>query len=335
MVSFTLPRNVPALLTDSSGIVYEVNPAARLLLGEGALELMNKVLDWPFEDGAVVDWRERQIRLSVLKMPRANCLILHDLDHQERARQQIKQQRLEIESLRSQLRQERELRASRENFTAMIVHEFGTPLSVIRAKSGLLSGYLDRMTKEQIAQHFFYIDFQIKHMVDLLDDLVFINRSSNTQAMCQPEPVELISFCKGLLDQIAHRWEGHEVIFTASSSINAVVLDRRVLHYMLSNLLSNAFKYSPAGREIRLDIQAAGQNIIFSVTDQGIGIPSAELDKVFTPFYRASNASEFNGMGLGLAVVKTSVEGCGGSIKVESQLGKGTTFVVSLPDANS
>jgi signal transduction histidine kinase len=121
------------------------------------------------------------------------------------------------------------------------------------------------------------------------------------------------------------------VVFTTSSRVKTVVLDRRVVHYMLSNLLSNAFKYSPDGREIQLDIQDDGQQIIFTVTDQGIGIPDTELDKIFTPLYRASNAHEYTGMGLGLAVVKTSVEGCGGSINVESKLGEGTTFVVSLP----
>ena len=289
---------------------------AHMLFDRGALELVNKMFDW----------HDRKIRFGILKKLPMNGAMPHKLN---------RQQQLEIESLQTQLRQERELRAMRESFTAMIAHEFGTPLSIIRAKSSLFSSHPDRLSNTQRALYFFNVEAQINHMVDLLGDLVFINRSSNTQTLYQPEPIELIPFCMGLLDQMAYRWERNEVVFSAASSIKMVMLDRRVVQYMLSNLLSNAFKYSPPGREIRLDIQDDGQQMIFSVTDQGIGIPDAELDKIFTPFYRASNANDFTGMGLGLAVVKTSVESCGGSIQVESKLGEGTTFVVSLPHENS
>jgi signal transduction histidine kinase len=276
----------------------------------------------------MLNWNDGKIRVSVPEKTRVNDVMLHKLIH---VHEQSRRQRLEIETLQSQLRQERELRAVRENFTAMIAHEFGTPLSVIRAKNSLLTTYLDPISKPQIAQQFVQIETQINHMVDLIDDLVFVNRSNSTQAMSQPEPIDLVPYCMNLLNQIARRWEGHEVVFTTSSRVKTVLLDRRVVHYMLSNLLSNAFKYSPDGREIQLDIQEDGQQIIFTISDQGIGIPDGELDKIFTPLYRASNAHEFTGMGLGLAVVKTSIEGCGGSIRVESTLGEGTTFIVSLP----
>jgi signal transduction histidine kinase len=295
------------------------------LFNEGVLKMVNKLLGW----------HDRNIRLSVLKQPQVDCVMPHKFNHQDHLMQQLEQQRLEIESLQNQLRQEHELRAIRANFTAMIAHEFGTPLSIIRAKSDYFGTHIDQISKTQFTQYFLQIEAQINQMVDLLNDLVFVNRSDSTQKMCQPEPVELLPFCMALLDQIAHRWEGHEVVFSAASSIKTVIIDRRVVQYMLSNLLSNAFKYSPPGREIRLDIQDDGQQTIFSVIDQGIGIPDAELDKIFTPFYRASNANEFNGMGLGLAVVKTSVEACGGLIKVESRLDEGTTFIVSLPHEKS
>jgi signal transduction histidine kinase len=295
------------------------------LFNEGVLELVNKMLGW----------HDRKIRLSVLKKQHMDCVMPRKFNRQDQPMQPLEQQRLEIESLQNQLRQERELRAMRENFTAMIAHEFGTPLSIIRAKSSLLGNHTDRLSKPQLAQYTDNIEVQINYMLNLLDDLVFINRSNNTQCLSQQEPIELIPFCTGLLEQITHQWGRHEVVLTTSGTIETVILDRRVVQYTLSNLLSNAFKYSPAGRDIRLDIQDDGQFTIFSITDQGMGIPDTELDKIFTPFYRASNAHEFNGTGLGLAVVKTSVEAYGGSIKVESKLGEGTTFVVTLPHGNS
>jgi signal transduction histidine kinase len=155
--------------------------------------------------------------------------------------QQVEQLQLEIKSLQTQLNQERMLKAARENFTAMIAHEFGTPLSIIRAKSSLFSANPDRATKPQLAQFFNNVEVQINYMVNLLDDLVFINRSNSTQSICQCETIELIPFCTAILEQIANQWERHEVVFTTGSSAKTVMLDRRVVHYMLTNLLSNAF----------------------------------------------------------------------------------------------
>jgi signal transduction histidine kinase len=289
------------------------------------LELVKKMLDW----------YNRKVRLSGLNRRNKNGVPLPRLHYHPQSEEQLERLQSEIESLQTQLRQERALRAARENFTAMIAHEFGTPLSIIRAKSSLFSANPDRFSKMQIAQHFQNIEVQINYMVNLLDDLLFINRSNSTQSICQRETIELIPFCNVILEQIANQWERHEVVFTTGNNVKTAMLDRRVVHFTLSNLLSNAFKYSPAGREIWLDVQDDGQHTIFSVTDQGMGIPDAELSEIFTPFYRASNAHKFSGMGIGLAVVKTTVEACGGSVRVESKLGDGTTFIVSLPHQNS
>src|SRR5690349_7730639 len=133
----------------------------------------------------MLNWNDGKIRVSVPEKARVNDVMLHKLIH---VHEQSRRQRLEIERLQNQLRQERELRAVRENFTAMIAHEFGTPLSVIRAKNSLLTTYLDPISKPQIAQQFVQIETQISHMVDLIDDLVFVNRSS-TQSISQSEPI--------------------------------------------------------------------------------------------------------------------------------------------------
>jgi signal transduction histidine kinase len=265
--------------------------------------------------------------MELWQPPAINYVIVLTMTQQD----ELASQSQEIEALRAELQRERELRLTKSSFTAMIAHEFGTPLSVIRAKNDLLSMHLDQFPKERIIQYLHQIEDQVNHMVELLDDLVFINRADSKKSVFQPEQLDLRPFCEKLLDHIALRWGRDEINFAASGDVNNVALDRRLMGYMLSNLVSNALKYSAAGSGVHVTIDGREKDIIFSVRDYGIGITPEDIDRIFTPFFRASNARIFSGMGLGLAIVKSGVEACGGSIQVESRLGEGTVFVVTLP----
>jgi signal transduction histidine kinase len=100
---------------------------------------------------------------------------------------------------------------------------------------------------------------------------------------------------------------------------------------MLRNLLSNAIKYSPQGSQVRLQLVFEQNNVIFHLSDQGIGIPSADQAKLFNAFFRGSNIGLTPGVGLGLVIVKECVDLHGGNIVVDSEVGVGTTFTVTLP----
>jgi signal transduction histidine kinase len=321
---------IGAVLTDPGGVVYAMTPAVEALLGERALHMMNKFVEWPLVDGTELNISDRRIRLEVMETPQSNCILLYDVTAQEELEREWK----DIEVLRQELKMAREISVLKERLTAMIAHEFGTPLSVIRAKCDLLDNHIERLPREKVSQYLHNIEAQVSHLVDLMDDLVFINRAYTAREIFQPEPLDLKPFCQALLDQTIRRWSGRQVTFTCIGQWDGIQLDRRLVRYIVSNLVSNALKYSPAGGEVRVDIHGTDQEIIFSVSDQGIGIPADEVDKVFDPMFRASNAADFNGMGLGLAMVKTSVEACSGTIKVQSEVGKGTTFIVSLPHQN-
>jgi signal transduction histidine kinase len=106
--------------------------------------------------------------------------------------------------------------------------------------------------------------------------------------------------------------------------------DEKLLRQILINLLSNAVKYSPMGSTIYFDL-AYGDQIQLQITDQGIGIPTAELPRLYEAFYRAKNVGNVPGTGLGLAIVKHCVDTHQGEIEVESQIGIGSTFRVTLP----
>jgi signal transduction histidine kinase len=108
-------------------------------------------------------------------------------------------------------------------------------------------------------------------------------------------------------------------------------MDEKLLRHVLTNLLSNAFKYSPADCPVYFRVRTDEHGAVFEVRDEGIGIPEVEQSMLFQPFHRCSNAGDIPGTGLGLAVVKKSLEAHRGSIQVESELGKGTKFVVRIP----
>jgi signal transduction histidine kinase len=108
-------------------------------------------------------------------------------------------------------------------------------------------------------------------------------------------------------------------------------LDERLVRHILVNLLSNALKYSPVDSVVRLTVATRADELVFEVEDAGIGIPEDDLPTLFEPFHRGANAADFDGTGLGLAMVKRCVDVHRGSIVVDSRIGRGTRFSVRLP----
>ncbi len=109
------------------------------------------------------------------------------------------------------------------------------------------------------------------------------------------------------------------------------LLEDVLLRHILTNLLTNAIKYSPPGSPVGFDVARADGQAIFSVADRGLGIPQADRKRLFTPFYRGSNVSTIGGTGLGLVIVRHCVERHGGSLDLQSSEGAGTTVTVHLP----
>jgi signal transduction histidine kinase len=109
------------------------------------------------------------------------------------------------------------------------------------------------------------------------------------------------------------------------------MLDEKLLQHILLNLLTNAVKYSPQEGEVRFELWEQGESLYFRISDQGIGIPQDELERLFEPFHRAKNVGDISGTGLGMAIAKESVDRHGGTIECQSEIGVGTTVTVTLP----
>jgi signal transduction histidine kinase len=141
-----------------------------------------------------------------------------------------------------------------------------------------------------------------------------------------------VAFCRELVDelQLTLKTE-HSISFMCLASCKEACLDEKLLRQFLTNLISNAIKYSPEGGNIQFDLMCRDDTATFRIRDRGIGIPLKDQAQLFEPFYRSSNVGTISGTGLGLAIVKRCVELHGGEIAVESEVGVGTTFTITLP----
>jgi signal transduction histidine kinase len=142
----------------------------------------------------------------------------------------------------------------------------------------------------------------------------------------------LPDFCQGLIEEIKGLCkEGQHIRFSHKGN-REVWIDKQLLRNVIFNLLSNAIKYSEPGKLICFNIQADGKTILIEVIDQGIGIPENDQIHIFDRFFRANNAGNAQGTGLGLNIVQNYVELMGGHVSFTSQVGTGTTFNIALPD---
>lgn len=239
--------------------------------------------------------------------------------------------RLENE-LRQALHKERELSELKSRFIARASHEFRTPLAVILTSSDLLRSYGTRMTPEQRDEKLNRLQKEVRSMAVMLDDLLTISKGEELREF-SPELIDLGSLTRDVAEEIS---DGigmqHRIVVECQGNCANVYADRKLIERIITNLLSNAIKYSPVGSTIEVVAACEITRIVLKVSDQGIGIPEEDQVRLFEAFHRAKNVDHISGTGLGLAIVKQAVELHGGEVSFTSQLGKGTVFIVVLPN---
>lgn len=219
----------------------------------------------------------------------------------------------------------------KSRFVSMVSHEFRTPLTAIMAASDLLKRYSERMTADQKEARLNKIQREIKHMVQLLEDILVIGRAEAGKFPFNPDYINIKEICDDIIEEVKVTYNStHEIGFKCNNLKERVFADEKIIRHITTNLLSNAVKYSPQGSMIYFNL-TFDDYITFEFTDSGIGIPEEDLKNLFEPFHRATNVGDVYGTGLGLAIVKKAVEAHSGDIRVESIPGKGTTFTVKIP----
>ncbi len=232
---------------------------------------------------------------------------------------------------RKALEKEKELGELKSRFVTMASHEFRTPLTTILSSAELLKRYSHKWGEEKKLSHLQHIQAAVKHMTALLNDVLLIGKAEAGKLEFNPISLDVTKFCTELVEEIQLTTDTHHIDFHTQGECHNACMDEKLLRHILSNLLSNAIKYSPAGGNVHFDLIFDQGNAVFQIQDQGIGIPETEQEQLFNSFHRASNVGNISGTGLGLAIVKKAVDLHAGNITVDSEVGVGTTFIVTIP----
>jgi signal transduction histidine kinase len=220
-----------------------------------------------------------------------------------------------------------------------LAHDIKNPLAVVRAGAQLLDRRLSRpvpVDPTVLRAGLKQIENASNRMTLLLDDLLdALAAGTGGHPVVARRPVDLVRLARQVAERYQSTTDQHAVRVESRAETVVGSWDPGRLERVLANLLSNALKFSPDGGEVVVAVRADGDWAELTVRDQGLGIPAAEVDRIFDPFHRCGNVvGRVSGTGLGLPGVRQTVEAHGGSIGVETREGVGTTLRVRLPIAS-
>jgi signal transduction histidine kinase len=221
---------------------------------------------------------------------------------------------------------------ARQDMIATVSHDLRNPLSVVALTLGRLRGMPEVV--ERAGGSLDRAQVALSRVNRLLDDLLEIARieAGALNLACERTwPAELVADAVNLHRPLADQ-RGIDLRVASGEDLPAVSVDRHRVGQVLSNLIGNALKFTPSGRSVEVSAHAAGACVCFVVADTGPGIPADQLPRLFDRFYRAPGVKE-SGTGLGLAIVKGIVEAHGGTVRAESELGRGTRMLFEIPMA--
>ncbi len=238
------------------------------------------------------------------------------------------------EELREALETEKELGELKSRFVTMASHEFRTPLSTILSSAFLLDKYSDSVPREKRSLHIQRIKNAVSGMKSILEDFLSLGRLEEGSLKANVEVVTAEE-CFVEIEETVREMEtvlkpGQQINFERSGNYE-VTFDKHLLKNILLNLLSNAIKFSPENSIINIAAKLKNNEIEVAVKDSGIGIAEEDKYHLFERFFRAKNAGNIQGTGLGLHIVTKYLEIMNGTIELESKLDEGSCFTIHIP----
>jgi two-component system sensor histidine kinase SenX3 len=227
----------------------------------------------------------------------------------------------------------RQLEAIRTDLVANISHELKTPVGAIGLLAETLQGEEDRDIAERLANR---INAEAMRIAQIIEDLIELSRIESVDG-AGSAIVELAEVASDAVESLRTAAIQAEVSvqLVILSADTRIVGERRQLLSAIGNLIDNAIKYSDSGTVVDVTVEAVANDVVVKVADQGIGIPTRDIDRIFERFYRVDQARsrQTGGTGLGLAIVRHAVVNHEADIDVESRLGEGTTFTMRFPSS--
>lgn len=227
--------------------------------------------------------------------------------------------------------------SSRDEFLSIISHELKTPLTSLKLQTQstqrkINKGKTEELTLDKLSQLFVKNENQINRLIRLVDDMLDITRIHSGRLSYHLKQADLCKIARDVYDRHKEQFENLHIPLTCKTKGEIIgEFDNERIEQVINNLLTNALKYG-LGKEVVIDVKRAGDDQCrIMVIDQGFGIDPKNFEVIFKKFERVISADEVSGLGIGLFISKQIVEAHGGKIWVESELNKGSTFIVELP----
>jgi len=273
--------------------------------------------------------RTNELDKAIKELKDINTALELEVSDSKMAEEKLQKNR---EELSVAYEKEKELGELKTRFVTMASHEFRTPLSTILSSVSLISKYNLPEQEEKKFKHIDRIKSSVNNLTSILNDFLSIGKLEEGKTHFTPSDFNIVHFSSDIVNELKDVCKKGQLIeHVHRGTIIDVKLDKNLTRNICLNLISNAIKYSPEGAVIRFTTDTEQNNLQIKVQDQGIGIPENEQIHMFERFFRAKNASNIQGTGGGLNIVKKYSEIMNGNIQFNSKLNEGSTFIVNLP----
>lgn len=236
------------------------------------------------------------------------------------------------EKLLESLTKEKELSDIKSRFVSLASHELRTPLTAIQSRIDIAKIHTERNGETLMLKQLEVMQEEMDKIANITDKVLLAGKIDQDTVSLNLQETKLDDFLNDLCEfKLEEKHRDVKIEFTQSGEPQPVLIDRSFAGYLFCNLIGNAIKYSLEDKAVKIHIEYADNSVSIHISDKGIGIPKEELKDIFTAFYRARNVSNIRGTGLGLYLVKYFTDAHQGTINVQSEVGKGSTFTVTLP----
>lgn len=283
----------------------------------------------------VIDITHRKMEEDNLKN---NAL---ELEQQVEKRTMILQEAIaELEKTKDELNQSlekaKELSELKSRFVSMASHEFRTPLATMLSSLSLAIKYGEQGNYEKQQKHFARIKSNIHLLTDILNDVLSISKLEEGNSYIALEAFDIEIYTTEVVQEMQAVAKPNQIInYTHIGTETIVNLDKKILRHILLNLISNAIKFSDEEKPIEVVTQLSENDLTLTIKDEGLGISKEDQKHLFQRFFRGQNVINIQGTGLGLNIVLKYVEMLNGTIRFESTLNQGTTFIIHLPQSKT
>jgi len=330
------------IATDSNGIITIVNPAAEKLFSHKSSEFVGKSIFESIlledENGKIVSKEKRPVFITF-----STKTYYYVGKNKNRITVAVTSGPIILENntigvvdIFRDITKEKEIDRAKTEFVSLASHQLRTPATAVKWYSEMLFNKKTGKLNAKQTRYLSAVYHGNERMVKLIDNLLKVSRIELGKMLIQKEAVNIKKVVEDIVKEQTSEIEkkGHKLIIKNLQKVKEITTDSTLLRAILQNFVSNAIKYTPNKGEIIFTVEKEDSKVIFSVKDNGIGIPKEEQKRIFDKLFRASNSLEVDkeGNGLGLYIAKQMAINLGGKVWFESAEGKGSTFYLELPE---